>query len=75
MTHYLWGPDESRPGPVVVVGASAKKLAVFCDAPVEVGRIRHEVAMESDVPIYVCREHESLGAVWPELKRYVHGRD
>ena len=76
MTHYLWGPDESRTGPVVVVGGSKKMLATICDAPEEVARIRHEVAMESDVPIHVCREHASLKAVWPQLKRYLHsGRE
>ena len=31
---------------MVVFGTSAKKLAAFCDAPVEMERIRHEVAME-----------------------------
>ena len=74
MTHYLWGPDDSRTGPVVVVGGSTKQLATLCDAPEEAGRIRHEGAMESDVPISVCREHASLEAVWPKLKRYRHWR-
>lgn len=74
MTHYLWGPDDSRTGPVVVVGGSAKMLAKICHAPEEVARIRHDVAMESDVPIHVCREHASLEAVWPKLKRYRHWR-
>lgn len=74
MTHYLWGPDESRPGPVVVVGGSAEQLATICVAPEEVGRIRHAVALETDVAIHVCREHALLGEVWPRLKRYVHWR-
>jgi 4-amino-4-deoxy-L-arabinose transferase-like glycosyltransferase len=73
MTHYLWGPDEARPGPVVLVGASDKALATICDAPEEVARIRHQVAMEADVPIYVCREHAPLRDVWAQLKRYRHG--
>ena len=73
MTHYLWGPDEARAGPVVLVGASAKELATICDAPEEVARFVHPVALETDVPIHVCREHAALRTVWPELKRYVHG--
>jgi len=75
LTHYLWGPDDSRPGPVVVVGGSEEQLTAICDAPKEVGRIRHAVAMESDVPIHVCRDHAPLRDTWPELKRYVHARD
>lgn len=73
MTHYLWGPDASRPGPIVVVGPSERALSTICKAPQEVARIRHAVAMESNVPVYVCREHAALHAVWPKLKRYVHG--
>jgi hypothetical protein len=73
MTHYLWGPDEARPGPVVLVGASAKELATICVAPEEVARFVHPVALDTDVPIYVCREHAALPTVWPELKKYVNG--
>jgi hypothetical protein len=75
MTHYLWGPDDARQGPVVLVGASPKELATICDSPEEVARIRHAVAMEADVPVHVCREHAALREVWPRLKRYVHRRD
>ena len=73
MTHYLWGPDETRPGPVVLVGAPAHALATICDRAEEVARIRHPVAREADVPIHICREHAPLHDVWPELKRYRHG--
>lgn len=73
MTHYLWGPDLSRPGPLIVVGFSYEKLATFCNEPREIARIVHPEAMESNVPIYLCRDHKPLQSVWPELKRYYHG--
>lgn len=73
MTHHLWGPDPSRPGPLVVVGISNEELATFCEAPDEVGRITHPEALESNIPIYLCRDHLPLQAVWPDLGRYHHG--
>jgi hypothetical protein len=73
MTHYLWGPDETRPGPVLLVNPSREALDLICEAPVQVARIVHEVAMESSVAVYLCREHAPLRSVWPQLKRYAHG--
>jgi hypothetical protein len=73
MTHYLWGPDENREGPVLLVGASDTALALICDAPEEVGRIVHPVAMETEVPIHLCRAHVPLREIWPALRRYTHG--
>ena len=73
MTHYLWGPDDTRPGPVLLVNPSPEALDVICEAPVQVARIVHEVAMESSVAVYLCREHPPLRSVWPQLKLYVHG--
>ena len=73
MTHYLWGPDESRTSPLVVVGGSTEKLALLCHDPVEVSRIEHDLAMENDVPIYLCHEPRPLESIWPQLKRFVHG--
>jgi len=33
MSHYLWGPDVSRSGPLIVVGLSYDTLASFCREP------------------------------------------
>jgi len=74
MTHHLWGRDPSRPGPLVVVGASDDELATFCEAPVEVARITHPEALESNIPIHLCRDHVPLQSAWPALKHYHHGR-
>ena len=74
MNHHLWGPDPSRPGPLVVVGLSSEDLAMLCERPREAGRITNPDAMESNIPIYVCREHVPLGIVWSKLARYHHGR-
>ena len=73
MKHDLWGPDETREGPVLLVGASDGALAQICDAPEEVARIIHPVAMETEVPIHLCRAHAPLPEIWPQLRRYTHG--
>ncbi|MDH3844042.1 MAG: glycosyltransferase family 39 protein, partial [Myxococcales bacterium] len=74
MNHHLWGPDPSRPGPLIVVGLSSEDLAMLCEGPHEAGRIMNPDAMESNIPIYVCRDHVPLGTLWPKLARYHHGR-
>ncbi len=74
MTHHLWGPDASRPGPVIAVGVSHETLTTFCRAPKPVARITHPEAIESNVIVYLCRNHAPLQSVWPDLKRYYHGR-
>ena len=63
MTHHLWGPDLSRPGPIVVVGLSDEELATLCETPEAVGRITHPEALESNIPIYLCRNHSPLKEV------------
>lgn len=74
MTHHLWGPDRSRTGPLIMVGASDEELAALCGAPEEVARITNPEALESNIPIYLCQDHRDLETAWPNLAHFHHGQ-
>lgn len=73
LAYYLWGPQAHRPERVIAVGLDDAQLTVLCAAPQLIARHQHEMAMERDVPIFLCRTPAPLGEVWPRLKRYRHG--
>ncbi|MCA9672603.1 MAG: glycosyltransferase family 39 protein [Myxococcales bacterium] len=81
MTYWLWGLSDVAParrsGEVVIAYGMPRRalLAYFGDVR-ERGRIRHALAMERDVPIFVCRKpRQPLRVMWPRLRRYYHGRN
>ena len=68
---YLWGPGK-LPGDIfIAVGFEKEHFENWCDN-VEVADIaKFELARESEVPIYLCRDPQiTMQELWPRLAKY-----
>ena len=74
MTHYFWADGDLDAPRALAWGLPRAKLdELFFDVH-EVGRVQHALAMESDVPIYDCRNPKRpLTEAWPDLRWFGTG--
>lgn len=73
MTYYLWGHGPNQPTAVVAYGMGREQLTPLFEQVEERARIRNPLAMEDDLPIFVCHSPRlPWPELWPKLKRYAH---
>lgn len=67
---WAWGPGQTDPEVVIIVGGTVEELSHIFGDVTEAGRSRNRWATEEeqDVPIHVCRHPRvPLGALWQQL--------
>jgi hypothetical protein len=76
MTYYLWGPGPFEPETILAVGFEPMELRRTFAEVVEVARVGHPLAVDSErsVGVYACRGlrlpwHQA----WPSFKRFRFG--
>lgn len=70
-SYYLWGPGNSSGEILLTVGISREYLEGNYAEIELAATITHEIARETDIPIYICRNPKtSLREAWPKLKQY-----
>jgi hypothetical protein len=72
-SYYLWGPGDASGDVVISLGVPLEVLTGIFARVEEVARIHHPHALplESDLPIYLCRQPRmSMESAWPRLRRY-----
>jgi hypothetical protein len=76
MTYYLWGPDSTRRGDVLIAfGVPRQLLERHYQTCEECAWIDVPLARpgDTDLPVYVCEEpYSAMATWWPELRRFKH---
>ena len=73
-SHYLWGPTNTDPRVVIVIGGSQERLESLFEEVSEAARVHSTYGMpyESDLPIWVARRPRgSLEEIWRQAKNYI----
>lgn len=74
MTYYLWGHGPDSPSVVIAYGMPRRSLTPLFEHVEQRARIHSPLAMESDLPVFVCSSpRRPWVSIWPTLRRYYHG--
>jgi 4-amino-4-deoxy-L-arabinose transferase-like glycosyltransferase len=69
--YWLWGPPAERPEVVIVTGGRRAPLEELCGQVVAAGEAVTPLAMESRIPVWLCRGlRQPLAEVWAEYKAF-----
>jgi len=69
--YWPWGPPAEPPGVVIVTGGRREPLEEPCDQVVAAGEAVTPLAMESRIPVWLCRGlRRPLADIWAETKAF-----
>jgi hypothetical protein len=70
VSYWVWGPPE-RDGLAILVGVEPDQARARCAEALLAARIEHpfHFRREDGVPVTLCRGHQGVAKMWPELRR------
>jgi hypothetical protein len=72
--YFLWGPGDTEPQVLIIIGGKAEDHAQVCSQLELVRRVEpnpHVMPYEDHLPLYVCRGlKSSMATIWPRVKHY-----
>lgn len=72
--YFLWGPGDTEPQVVIIIGGSAEKHAQVCSQLELVTHVEpnpYVMPYEDHLPLYVCRGLKiPMATIWPSAKHY-----
>ncbi|MBN1203445.1 MAG: glycosyltransferase family 39 protein [Myxococcaceae bacterium] len=72
--YFLWGPGDSEPRVVLIIGGDAEDHAQACSRLELAARLPHNpyvMPYEDQLPLYLCRDLKApMATIWPSVKHY-----
>ncbi|HVG60397.1 MAG TPA: glycosyltransferase family 39 protein [Hyalangium sp.] len=72
--YFLWGPGDTEPEVLIIIGGTAEDHAQACSQVELVTRVEpnpYVMPYEDQLPLYVCRGLKApMAAIWPRVKHY-----